>query len=395
MYELGLFVHELPLDVLPGHLSDIIFVPLLTLILIIMKKILLTLSMALFAILFLYAQTTPVGSPQNLNWKGPESTRGAYFPDIFLQGTFIEIGASDAGSFGTTSPAPPGFHPRMGSSHLGFVADWEMNGWNASSGPGIPFYSGDYFLPGDPWEGFLVEFTYNGNEHTARNCGANFWYGVIPTHFSETSSGNTKSTLWQGTFSAAGQSLGVEQKTYFDIGEARFFMEITLTNTGSETLYDVEYARSVDPDQEQNLTNDYTTKNWVSRPTGAVDGFAEVIAEGLVYGIPIALRLYHPDAVASVFANWPIWTPNLVLDSPNQPDKDNPVIEDWSIDVAVRFPSLAPGASETFLVSYVLNWSEIEDPTPPDPRIPVSDWALYLGILLIVTFSVIRFRRIS
>lgn len=359
-----------------------------------MKKILLTLSMVLFALLLLNAQTTPVGSEQNLNWKTPESNRGSYFPDIFLQGTFIEIGASDAGSFGTVSPAPPGFHPRMGDGTLGFVADWELDGWDASSGPGIPFYSGDYFLPGGPWEGFLVEFTYNSVEYTAVNSGAYFWYGIIPTLFSETSSGSTKSTLWQGTFSAGGQSLDVEQNTYFSVGDARFFMEITLTNTGSETLYDVEYARSVDPDQEQNLTGDFTTKNWVSRPTGAIDGFAEAVSEGLVYGIPIALRLYHPDAVASINAAWPLSTPNQVLDMPNQPDKDNPDIQDWSIDVAVRFATLEPGASETFLVSYVLNTREIENPTPPNP-VPVSNWALYLGILLIVTFSVIRFRRIS
>ena len=365
-----------------------------------MKRIAFTIAAAFLASQMLFSQA-PQGSQQNLKWKAPESPRGVYLPDIFLQGTYIEVGISDAGSYGSTSPAPGGFHPRMAGGALGFVADWEMNGWNTSSNPGvIPNYSGDYFLPGDPWEGFLVAYSYGGTKYIRRNCGANGEYGIIPSSFTNTSSGSTQSALWVGTMNAGGQSLLVEQLTYFNVNEARFFCEVTLTNTGTETLLNVEYARGLDPDQEQNLTTDFTTRNWVTRPTGAVDGFAEAVGIGLVYEIPLALRLYHPTAVASITAwptpGWPLSDPAIVLDTPFQPNEANAVVQDYSLDVAVRFPSLAPGASETFLVSYVLNQAEIDDPTPPEPEnpvIPVSNWALYLGILLMITFVVIRIKR--
>ena len=200
--------------------------------------------------------------------------------------------------------------------------------------------------------------------------------------------------MWTGTASAAGQSLLVEQLTYFPLNAALFYIEVTLTNTGTETLTDVEYARHVDPDQEQNITGDFTTSNYVSHPTG-VDGFAEVVAIGLVHQIPMALRLYHTNAKASVnLSGLSINSPDAVLDTPYTPTQGAPYVDDVGVGVAVRFASLAPGASETFLVAYVLNQDEIDDPTePPPPAVPVSNWALYLGILLMITFVVIRFRR--
>lgn len=371
-----------------------------------MKRIVFTIAAAFLASQMLFAQA-PQGSPENLNWKAPESSpRGPYFPPVFLKGNFIELGKTDAGSYGTTVPPDPAlgfnypyaftFPGSISPPGLGFVADYEMNGWNTSSDPGvIPNHSGDYFLPGNPWEGFLVEFTYDGTEHTWRNCAANSEWQVVPTSLTNTSAGSTQSAVWTGTASAAGQTLLVEQHTYFDVNEARFFIEVTLTNTGSETLNDVEYARHVDPDNEQNWTGSYTTSNYVSHPTG-VDGFAEVVAIGLVHQIPMSLRLYHPDAKAHVnTAGLLISTPNTILDNQNAPTQGAPFVADVGVGVAVRFPTLAPGASETFLVSYVLNQDEIDDPTPPDPDpvIPVSNWALYLGILLMISFVVIRFRR--
>jgi hypothetical protein len=365
-----------------------------------MRKLFLLTVAAFVAVQFVSAQIPPA-HPDNLSGQGYSGSRGTYFPDIFLKGNFIEVGVSDAGSYGTVEkPAPAlGFHNYdpvtwYGDFGIGFVADWEMNGWNTSSNPGImPNYSGDYFLPGNPWEGFLVEFTYGGNEYTWRNCGALGEYDIVPSSLTNTSAGNTQSAVWTGTAAAAGQSLLVSQKTYFNINEARFFIEVTLTNNGPQTLNSVEYARHVDPDQEQNLLGDsyYTTSNYVSYPTGAA-GFAEVVAIGIGHGIPMSLRLYHPDAKASVnTSGLSISTPDAILDSPYTPVQAAPYINDVGVGVAVRFPTLNPGASQTFIVSYVLNQAEIDDPTPE--QVPVSNWALFIGIMLIVSFAVIRFRR--
>jgi hypothetical protein len=159
-----------------------------------MKKFMIVAAALLFAGHLVTAQA-PQGSAENLNWRAPELPRGTYLPDVFLQGTYVEVGISDAGSYGSTSSAPTGYHPRMGGGTLGFVADYEQNGWTNSSANGVPNYSGDYFLPGDPWEAFLVEYTYGGTEYTWVNNGANGRYDLIPASLSNTSAGGESSQL--------------------------------------------------------------------------------------------------------------------------------------------------------------------------------------------------------
>ena len=46
----------------------------------------------------------------------------------FMQGSFVEVGVTPCGSYGT-SPAPPfGYHPRSPGGGLGFVADFGRDG---------------------------------------------------------------------------------------------------------------------------------------------------------------------------------------------------------------------------------------------------------------------------
>jgi len=51
-------------------------------------------------------------------------------------------------------------------------------------------------------------------------------------------------------------------------------------------------------------------------------------------------------------------------------------------------------ASDSVLDSWVFIKTEGFTPDP-DPKVPVSNWALYLGLFLIVTFIIFRFRRIN
>ena len=355
--------------------------------------------------------------------------------DVFLKGDFIELGIHGAGDYGSSAPPDPalGFEDPWSSVEggLGFVADFERNGWDTSSTGGfdpsgpqdmtnIPNYSGDYFLPGTPWEGFLVEFTHEGIDYTWRNYGVNGETDVTPVSLVNTSSGSTQSAAWvgladenssprTGTPPPPQAALEVQQNTFFDVGDAQFFIEVTLTNTGSDTLQDVEYARHFDPDNEQNWTGDFATINYVTHPTGAdnPDGFAEVVALGRVWAIPIALRIFHPNAVAHVNTGGLfIESPDDILDSPNQPDSSNPVDADVGIGVALRIEELAPGESETFVVAYVLNIEDIDDPTPPPPAppppvtpdpveplpVPVPLWAYVLMGLLMLPLAAHRLR---
>ncbi|MBI4928357.1 MAG: Ig-like domain-containing protein, partial [Anaerolineae bacterium] len=82
--------------------------------------------------------------------KAVKNAGGAY-----IQGTYVEIGINNNGYFGAAAPnAPAGFHDNE-SRFLGFVADYQKDGWTN----GTPNFGGDYFTPGTEYEGFGIACT--------------------------------------------------------------------------------------------------------------------------------------------------------------------------------------------------------------------------------------------
>lgn len=68
--------------------------------------------------------------------------------DIFLKGNYVEVGIHKVASYGTQYNAPSS--SEYSSRRLGFIADFDKNGWDTSS----PGFAGDYFVPGAPVEGW-------------------------------------------------------------------------------------------------------------------------------------------------------------------------------------------------------------------------------------------------
>ena len=68
--------------------------------------------------------------------------------DIFLKGQYVQVGMNNAGSFGTNKSAPSSYI--YSGKKLGFIADFDKNGFSSSSKPS---FAGDYFDPGIPLEG--------------------------------------------------------------------------------------------------------------------------------------------------------------------------------------------------------------------------------------------------
>jgi hypothetical protein len=353
-----------------------------------MKKLTLISIALLLAGAFASAQVQ-TGSPENLNWVPVDQPSGVRAdPDTYLQGTFVEIGISESGSCGTVSSAAPvGYHPWYGG--LGFVADFNLDGW----ANGVPPYSGDYFLPGSPYEGWLVEWTTAGTEYTYQNAQAVGLFQIPQTSLVNTTAGSNNSALWTGTATNGSESLKVEQLFHFLDSDAKFLIDVTLTNMSAIPLESVEYARAVDPDQEVDWTFDFTTSNYVGHQPDGTNNLAQVVGNGLVYGTPMGLQLTHPNAKAHVnTGGLSIGTPDTPLDFTNAPTIGAPYVADVGVSVAVRFPVLAPGQSVSFTVIYVLNEEEVINP-PTD--VPLSNWALALMIGLIVIFTIIRFKRMN
>jgi len=350
-----------------------------------MKKIASFTIISMLAAAAVFAQTT---NPKNLSGpQGSQETGIRADPEVFLQGDYIDLGIEASGSSGTLGDPPGGYHFYGDNpGGLGFVADHNLNGWAVGS----PAFSGDYFLPGWPFEGWLVEFTFDGDEYTFKNCGATGVVQIPQTSLTNTSAGTTNSALWIGTATGAGQTVEVQQNFNFLDSDGKFHIDVTLTNTSTVPLYDVEYARAVDPDMEVNLGGQFVTSNYVqSQPSGS-STMAEVRSFGIDFQVPMSLQLDHPNAKAHVVStgDLEIYSPNEVLDGTFAPSQAAPYVNDVGVAVAVRFPVLNPGQSESFQVTYLLNEQEVS-------LVPVSNWALALMIGLIAIFTIIRFRRMS
>jgi hypothetical protein len=103
----------------------------------------------------------------------------------------------------------------------------------------------------------------------------------------------------------------------------------------------------------------------------------------------MALQMDHPNAKAHVVpSGLAIFSPDEPLDLTNDPDFNNKYVADVGVAVAVRFPVLNPGDSETFTVVYFLNEREASG-------VPLSNWAIVLMVGLVVAFTIIRFRRMN
>ncbi|MGI9066294.1 MAG: tandem-95 repeat protein [Pyrinomonadaceae bacterium] len=280
--------------------------------------------------------------------------------EVFLQGNYVEVGIHQAGSFGTQNNAPAGFHSKLGPSlggPLGFVCDMQKNGW----ANGVPPQSGDYFLPGTPEEGWSVEWNgAGGGERNFGNYGRVGAFQVPKTSLIETSSGSTRSAVWEGTATAtASEKLKITKTIHFNVNDLFFVISTVLTNTGTATLNSVEYMRNVDPDQEQPITGNFTTSNYVVPPDATNPNRRLVVGKGLNHGITLGLGTIDPRARVSTegFSNR---DPDAIYDSPVTPAPASPIVADQAIALAYRLGALDPGQSVSFDYAYILNESDLE-----------------------------------
>lgn len=334
-----------------------------------------------------------VYSQNDPNWVPPASAQKypTLDPEVYLQGTFVEVGIAQSGSCGTFGPTPPGYHGWYPG--VGFVADYGLDGW----GVGTPPRSGDYFIPGIPEERWVVEWSVGGGERNFNNSTLMGDNDVPQTSLVNTSAGTTNSCVWTGTATFGAESVLVRQEVTFEDSNPYFVFKITLTNTGTIPLESVEYMRNVDPDQGTDLGVGPLTLNYVTHQPGWVGSGDTALVIGKLQptmgSIPLGLYTVHPNAVVSTegFTNM---DPDAILNSPVTYPEATPNYDDEAIALAYRFPSLAPGESISFQYAYILNEAAILDP-PQLEGVPVANWSIYvaLGLMIIFVFTVIRLRK--
>ena len=312
---------------------------------------------------------------------------GSDATDRFLNGTHINVGIQQNGTFGSVGNAPVGMHTRPGSgaswstagdARVGFTYD-NGDGW----GTGADI--GDFFLPGSPYEGFALQV---GLAEPARNAGT----GQSGLGLGTWSACDGVCETW--TMDTAFNGIGLVQ-VYSIVGDDVLKSHVTLTNTTSSTINDIYFSRCVDPDNiEADEAENYATYNSVAK-TIADDGIAAAKATATFGGVESALSVFSPAPTARA---------NVGCDRLNAADnwngvaeglvqlKGEPIQDDTNIGVTVKIASLAAGASTSFDLSYGLSPTAGSLPSTNTEWSPMSA-ILAISAALVAAAGVLRVNR--
>ena len=285
--------------------------------------------------------------------------------DIFLQGTFVSIGISGSGSFGTANVAPSGF---VRDGQLGYIFD------DDGFGMGDPAATGDFFLPGAPEEGFTVGYrTVEGDDGTSQtftNVEREFETDLTTVSVEDLSAGDQLAARYVGV--TPDNVVQVTQTVSYDEDSKQIAVVITMTNVGDDEVFDVRYLRNVDPDQDEETTGSFTTRNTVLSNFPA-DGRAVVQAEGENTGVPFLYAATDSRLRASYggFANRDPYA-GFLYDNPPTPGVTN--VDDEAVTMTADVGSLMPGESKTF--QFFLGF---EEDIATDPLLTLSASPLTIG----------------
>jgi uncharacterized protein (TIGR02145 family) len=285
--------------------------------------------------------------------------------DAFGQTPFVEVGVNQCGVYGGSSAnlsllgvGPLGPWNNNDANGLGFIADPGFDGWNVGS----PALCGDAFVPGSPEESWAVQI---GNGTVYKNASLTCAGSAIPgsiTDYQDT--GSELLITWEGELLTGAFHLGIKQITRIPKNELYFITEVSLTNLGISILNNVYYARSVDPDQEQPFSGNFTTSNTVLRQGGPL-GDAVASAVGLDFGCFLGLGARNPNARAAIGVSGSTFT----LTSPAEvwnglagydTALNATITQDWAIALAFRTPALMPGESVTNAFFYTIDESGLD-----------------------------------
>ncbi|MEG1196637.1 MAG: immunoglobulin domain-containing protein, partial [Clostridia bacterium] len=187
--------------------------------------------------------------------------------NLFIGGTYIELGLSQTGSFGASKPAPLTgsifFHPDPTdvkppySYSIGLRSDGD--GWET----GNPPTTKDFFLPGTIDEGFSVLWSKASSDKPAVHAvGSQISKDSnINISAAVTSDESTPALLKAVSTCTLDGTLHYTQVITFKPDDKQFKTVVTLKNTSTSTVYNANYIRRFDPDQnvKQNI---YNTDNY-------------------------------------------------------------------------------------------------------------------------------------
>jgi len=305
---------------------------------------------------------------------------------VFFKGNYLEVGINWNGAFGSSADAPSGFHPNgtMGdlatcsgacytnTRNIGFVADPDKDGWSTGS----PYkFIGDYFLPGEPQEGWSImaddteKNAWNG--HTCASGIPIFDTGLTGSNTSYSLVGKTFFGRWDGTYG----TLAITQNTSLDTDALALNVNVKIKNTGSSTRHNVYYLRTVDPDNTEAETGRYATYNKIEYKLPNPNNRTIVSALGydtsgiIVPSSFFALGTIDCRAKAFILRGVNLYTITKIDSMYNAYGGKGDTVNyqfngadsnDQAIGLIYKFGDINAGDSVTFNFSYIFSRAEID-----------------------------------
>ncbi|MBL4704791.1 MAG: hypothetical protein JKY54_09735, partial [Flavobacteriales bacterium] len=280
-----------------------------------------------------------------------------YGSEGYLIGTAVEVGISGLGGYEGSNvtlgqPAAPAVHFRSNSGNLfGFVADPTFSGWVS--------FDGDFFTPGSPENGWGLEIGGStGTAKFANNCSGAM--AAVPGSVGGyVNSAGCMSLDWNGGVASSGVDISVDIVYSLKQNDLFYTTDVTITNNGATALDSVFYYRNVDPDNNVELSGDYSTNNTIvanppstcnkahvtaeqSLPWNSYLGFAAI---GDMFRVTYG-GFSNRDASA-------IWWGSTAVPLVQTVGSTN--LADEAISLAYLIETIPPGGSETFKFVVILN----------------------------------------
>ncbi len=269
--------------------------------------------------------------------------------DLFLSGSYIELGISSAGNFGTTQGETPSGYAQAGSQGVGLTYNEAGFGVNSA----IPTI--DFFTPGTPYEAFAIGYTSGGVSKSGYNYADGDVKQITETSLTNTSSGSSLSAEWVGVLNG---TLQVTLDYSFNATDLYFTTKVTLTNISGSALSDVSYDRQVDPDNTEYAGGSYATYNTIvdQQPGSGASEVTAVSASGDPYyeatGSTASLLYYsaNPDTKVSDGINFggTLNPFNTQFTTGAGAAGSTTGLSDTAININYDGSSLAAGASTSF-----------------------------------------------
>ena len=281
--------------------------------------------------------------------------------NLFLGGSYIELGISRVGNFGTSSSKPAGFFGTS-DSRVGMSVDYD--GFNC--GKNFPI---DFFLPGSPEERFAVGAKFTGDS-TAMTMGVSDLAGVSAsnivgdlaamisrTAITNLSTGTTLRAKIVTNFVRAGGTplMEVTQDISFEEDAMYFSNLVTIKNASATEFSSTRFMRSFDPDNTVFQGGSYSTENTVVAQY-ATQSYSAVRAQTnndsdriyVEFGSRAPIVFYSSDPLARAgafgFANSNPYA-SEAYDSPRATNSS--VVADAGITMNLEYGSLAAGAERS------------------------------------------------